>query len=107
MAYYMLQVAYTGESWAHQIKNPQNVVDRTRTIIERLGGSFEDTYYAFGDYDLIQIVRFPENVSAASLSMAIAAGGAVKAFKTTPLLTVEEGMEAFRKAGSVEYRPPL
>jgi hypothetical protein len=39
-----------------------------------------------------------ENTDAAAFSMAVAAGGAVKAFKTTPLLSVEEGVEAMRKA---------
>jgi len=30
----------------------------------------------------------------------------VKAFKTTPLLSVEEGVEAMRKAQGAGYRPP-
>jgi hypothetical protein len=38
--------------------------------------------------------------------MAVAAGGACKAFKTTPLLSVEEGVEAMRKAQGAEYRRP-
>jgi len=48
----------------------------------------------------------PDNVSAAAFSMAASAGGALKAIKTTPLLTVQEGIEAMRKAADVEYRPP-
>ena len=107
MAYYMLQVAYSPESLAHQIKNPQNVVDRTRAVIEMLGGRLESTYYTFGEYDLLQIMEFPDNVSAASTGIAAAAGGALKAAKTTPLMTVEEGMEAFKKAASAEYPPPV
>jgi hypothetical protein len=38
--------------------------------------------------------------------MAASAGGAVKATKTTPLMTMEEGIEAMRKAGTAGYRPP-
>jgi hypothetical protein len=38
--------------------------------------------------------------------MAASAGGAVKAVKTTPLMTIDEGMEAMRKASGVGYRPP-
>jgi hypothetical protein len=38
--------------------------------------------------------------------MAIAAGGAAKTFKTTPLLSVEEGVEAMRKAQETGYRRP-
>jgi len=106
MAYYLFQAAYTSESCAHQIKNPQNVVDRTGAVIKRLGGSLECTFYAFGDYDLVQIWQFPDNVSAASVAIAVSAGGAVKASKTTPLITVEEGMEAFKKAGGAGYEPP-
>jgi len=34
------------------------------------------------------------------------AGGASKSVKTTPLLTLEDAVEAFRKAGSAGYRPP-
>ena len=108
MAYYMLQVAYTSEAWGSQVKNPQNVIDRTRPVTEGLGGSIESTYYTFGEYDLVMIVQFPDNVSAAALSMVASAGGAVRGFKTTPLLTVEEGMEAMgkAKARSVEYHSP-
>ena len=39
-------------------------------------------------------------------AIAVCAGGAVKAFKTTPLLSPEEGLEALKKAGSAGYRPP-
>jgi len=38
--------------------------------------------------------------------MAGAAGGAVKAIKTTPLMTIEESMEAMRKANGIGYQPP-
>jgi hypothetical protein len=38
--------------------------------------------------------------------MAGAAGGAVKAIKTTPLMSTEEAMEAMRKANGVSYQPP-
>ena len=107
MAFYMLQVAYSPESLAHQIKNPQNVADRTRAVVERLGGRLESTYYAFGEYDLVQIIEFPDNVSAASLVIAAAAGGALKAAKTTPLMTAEEGIEAFKKAAGANYQPPV
>ena len=33
-------------------------------------------------------------------------GGAVKGIKTTPLMTIEEGIEAMRKAGGSTYSPP-
>lgn len=108
MAYYMLQVAYTSKAWGSQVKDPQSVMERTRPVTEALGGSIESTYYTFGEYDLVMIVQFPDIVSAAALSMVASAGGAVRGFKTTPLLTVEEGMEAMEKAKvkSAEYQSP-
>ena len=106
MARYLFQGTYTPEAWAAQINNPQNRVEVIRPVIENLGGRFESAYYAFGDYDVVFIGEVPDNVSAAALALAINSGGALKAFKTTPLMTIEEGMEAMRKAGGTGYRPP-
>ena len=42
----------------------------------------------------------------AAFILAAAAGGAVKTVKTTPWLTIEEGIEALRKASGTGYRLP-
>lgn len=108
MAHYLVQLAYTPEAWAAQIKNPQNRVDVVRPLLEKLGARFEAAYLAFGKYDIVFIMEAPDNVSAAAVSLAIAAGGAVRAYETTPLMTTDEGIEAMRKAASAasSYRPP-
>lgn len=106
MAYYLLQAAYTPEAWAAMVKNPQNRLEAVRPVVERLGGKIEGGWLAFGEYDAILICQMPNNVSAAAFSMAASAGGAVKAVKTTPLMTIEEGMEAMRKAAGAGFRPP-
>jgi len=59
-----------------------------------------------GKYDVMAVIDMPDNVSAAAFSIAASAGGAVKAAKTTPLMTMEEGIEAVRKADTAGYRPP-
>ena len=43
--------------------------------------------------------------SAAAVSIAFSAGGAVKTLKTTPLMTMEEAVQAISKAGAVHYQP--
>jgi len=48
----------------------------------------------------------PDNISIAAISMAISAGDAVKNVKTTPLMTMEEGIEAMKKATMTMYEPP-
>lgn len=106
MPSYLIQVAYTPDAWGAMIKQPQNRIEAVRPVVEKLGGKFEHAWLAFGEYDTIAVVELPENTDAAAFAMAAAAGGAVKAFKTTPLLTVEEGVEAMRKAQGAGYRPP-
>ncbi len=105
MALFLLQVAYTTEAWAALVKNPQNRDEAVRPAIEALGGRAEKFYMAFGDYDIIGVIDMPDAVTAAAFSMAILAGGACKTVKTTPLLAVEEGVEAMRKATTCGYKP--
>ena len=108
MARYLVQVAYTAEALANSLKNPQDARERVQPLFERLGGRIVSVDYALGDYDLIAIVECPDNAGAATAAFAILAGGAAKTYKTTPLLSVEEGMAAMRKAQEVgsAYRPP-
>ena len=106
MAHYLLQVAYTPEAWANIVKNPHNRIDAVRPVVEKLGGKIESGWLSFGDYDLVAVIQMPRNVEAAAFSLAAAAGGAVKSIKTTPLLTMEEGLEAMKKAAASGYHPP-
>jgi len=102
---YLLQVGYTAEGWANLIAHPHNRLDAVRPAIEKLGGKITHGWFAFGDYDLVAIIEMPGNVEAAAFSLAAAAGGAVKAIKTTPLLSAAEGVEAMKKAASAGYKP--
>lgn len=106
MAQFMLQVGYTADAWKAQVQNPQNRLELLRPVLQELGGSMETGWFTFGDYDIVAIIDMPDNVSAAAFSIAAAAGGAVKSIKTTPLLSIEEGIEAMRRAASSGYKPP-
>ncbi len=106
MAYYLIQAAYGPEAWDALIKNPQNRLEVIRPGVEGLGGRIVGLWYAFGEYDLVGIFEMPDNTDIAAFMLAAAANREVKAIKTTPLLTMEEGMEAMRKAPSSGYRPP-
>ena len=70
------------------------------------GVKFVSGYYSFGEFDLCLIVEGPDNVSTASALIAAAAGGAISKIQTTAILTADEGLEAIKGAGSVEYRVP-
>ena len=106
MAWYMVQVAYTSEAWAAQIKNPQDRIAQLRAMLEPAGVTIEHAWYSFGDYDLVLIGQAPGDADMAGAVLAAAAGGALKANKTTPLLSVDEGMDAMKKAASIAYRTP-
>lgn len=105
MSVYLLQVSYTPEAWAEMVRNPQDRAQAVKDAVERLGGKIGTFWNAMGDYDLVGIISMPDNISAVALAMAASAGGACKAFKSTPLLTLNEGMEAMAKAGSCGYKP--
>ena len=75
-------------------------VERT---VEGLGGKVEEFYFAFGGADAYVIADLPDNVTAAALSLAVNAGGAVQ-LETVQLLTAKEMDEATKK--SVDYTPP-
>lgn len=107
MAQFLLQVSYTTEAWAAMLKKPQSREDAVRPAIEALGGKVERFWMSFGEYDIIGVVDMPDSVSAAAFSMAILAGGACKAAKTTPLLSVAEGVEAMRKATTCGYKTAM
>ena len=98
MAQYLFQVAYTSESWAKQVRDRGNVLERIQPLLEACSGNVVSCFYAFGDYDLILIADFPTEEDAAAFSLAATAGGSLKAIKTTPLLTVEQGLKAMERA---------
>ena len=106
MPHYLVQAAYTPEAWATLVKNPQDRIKAIAPAIERLGGKVQDGYLAFGEYDIVVICEFPDNVSAAAFSASVAGAGSVKAFKTTPLITTADSVKAMKKAGTSTYEPP-
>jgi uncharacterized protein with GYD domain len=63
-------------------------------------------WYGFGTYDGYNLWEAPDNVSMAAVVLAISGGGALSAIETTVLLTVDETLEALRKAAHVGYRAP-
>ena len=106
MSRYLVEATFATEAFAALLSSPHDRLEQLRPAIAKLGGSVEAAYFAFGDADLILIVDLPDNVSAAAFSMAVSAAGGVRMHRTRPLLTIPESVEAMRKAGEVEYRPP-
>ena len=106
MAHYMIQVSYTSDAVSDMVNNPQDRGAVVRALVEGLGGKIEAFYFAFGDHDVVVIAELPDNVTMAALSMAVGASGALKALKTTVRISMDEAVEAMKKAGRIGYQPP-
>ena len=104
MPHYLTQVSFTPEGLSAYMKNPEQRRDVVEKAIANLGGKVESSWFAFGDYDVISLLEMPDNVSAAALSLAVGAGGMLKAVKTTPLLSTAEAIEAIKKASTSGYK---
>ncbi|HWQ31678.1 MAG TPA: GYD domain-containing protein [Blastocatellia bacterium] len=104
MPKYLLQGNYAGEGVKGLLREGGSGRRATvEKLISAIGGRVETFYYAFGDTDVFLIVDLPDNVTAAALSMAVNATGAV-ALRATVLLSAEEIDEATKK--TVSYRAP-
>ena len=75
-------------------------------LIQQLGGRLITHYYCFGEYDGVTLFEAPDDTTASAIVLAAISAGHVKLVKTTRLLTVQETMEAMRKAGRVVYQAP-
>jgi uncharacterized protein with GYD domain len=106
MPLYLSRLSYTPESWARLIANPEDRRTAAQQYIESVGGKLHGFWYAFGSHDGYNLWEAPDNVSMAAVALAIAGGGALSSFETTVLLTVDETLDALRRAGQVRYHPP-
>ena len=106
MPVYLMRSSYTPETWSRLIENPEDRRDAARAYIEQVGGALHGFWYGFGEYDGYAILEAPDNVAAAGVVLAIAAGGALASAETTVLMTVEETLEALAKGKAIGYRTP-
>jgi len=104
MALYMYQASYTAKSMAAQLMDPQNPVEAIRPALEDVGAKILVAGFPFGEYDVLIVYEAPDDMTAASVAMAVAAAGEVKSAKTTRLLSGDEWLESLRKRRIVKAR---
>ena len=107
MALYTYQASYTAKSMAAQLKDPEDPVEAIRTALEEGGAEIVVAAFPFGEYDLLVVYEAADDMTAASVAMAVAAAGEVKSAKTTRLLSGQEWLESLRKRRIVSTRKPL
>ena len=106
MPLYLCKFSYTPETWARLIGNPEDRRAAAESYIESVGGKLHGFWYAFGEHDGYNLFEAPDDVSMAAVALAIGGGGALSSIETTVLMTVDDTIEALRKAGQIQYRAP-
>jgi uncharacterized protein with GYD domain len=99
-----MEASYTAEGAKGLAKEGGS--SRRKTVeetVKSLRGTVDAFYYAFGTTDVYLIVDLPDAVTAAAVSLAINATGAVN-LRTHILMTPEEMDQAAKR--SVSYRAP-
>jgi uncharacterized protein with GYD domain len=104
MTLYMYQASYTAKSMAAQLKEPQDPMEAIKPTLEELGAKILVAGFPFGEYDVLIVYEAPDDMTAASVAMAVAAAGEVKSGKTTRLLSGQEWLESLRKRRIVTMR---
>ncbi len=88
------------------VSSPEDRSDVLQSMVESLGGKVITLDYCFGEFDVVVIMETPDDITMASLSMAIGASGAVTNLRTTVLIPSADGLAAAQKAKEITYRPP-
>jgi hypothetical protein len=102
----MTQFAYTPETWAALTRNPEDRSKALRRLLENMGGRLVYFYNSFGSTTACSSTRLPTRAPPPRPFWLPYRLGTWRAFKATTLLSVEDSMEAMRKADEATYRRP-
>ena len=109
MPFYLFQWKYNDPAIKAMVETPQDRPEELRKAVEAFHGSLHQFFFAFGEYDGVSIVEFPNNESCAACAVTLTGAGANTALRTTVLLTASEWQSAIGRASSTchGYRPPV
>ena len=102
----MIQFSYKPEIVASLVKNPEDRSIAVKNLIEKSGGRMLSFYYYYGDYDGVIIAEMPDSTSGLATNLAAFSQGGLTNLKTTILITVEEAIEAMKKASELTMEMP-
>jgi uncharacterized protein with GYD domain len=102
MPKYLVQVSMHKEGISDVLSKAKGTGLRAAVakFAESAGGKLDAYYFAFGPHDVVAIIDFPDNVSAAAISVAANGTGAVD-LAMTPLITPEEMDRAVEKSATL------
>lgn len=109
MPFYLFQWRYKDPAIQAMVDVAQDRPTEVRKVVGAFGGRLHSFFFAFGEYDGVGIVEFPDNESCAACSLVLSGAGGNARLKTTVLLTADEAEESMRLARSAShgYRSPV
>ena len=106
MGFYLMQGNYAAASIKAMVDNPHDRGAKIEKLFATAGGRAHHVFFAIGECDWVILGEAPDDVTAAAISMAVGASGAVVGLKTTKLMTIADAMSAMGKAKSITYEAP-
>ena len=106
MPHYMVQFAYTTETWQTLMHKPEDRTPALESLAKQAGGRLLSLYYHAGEYDGVAIFEAPDDASVNAAIFAAQAAGGVRATRTTRLYTPKEMVDALGRAGKIVYQRP-
>lgn len=108
MARFITFFSYTAEAARAMIDRPSDRAAAGKALVESLGGTQEAFYWMQGEHDGFLISNMPDGVSAAALSAAVGAAGAVGHLETHQIFDQNEQASIVKQAGTAlkAYKPP-
>lgn len=108
MPMYLARVKLSKEFMGAVVDSPEDRMITTTKLLKGIGGRLHNYFFSFGEYDIILLFELPDNVGAASLSMVLSASSSATEIETTPLLTMQEAVEAMHRSSEAMavYTPP-
>jgi uncharacterized protein with GYD domain len=102
----LVQFSYTAQALQDLIKNPQDRSKGVKALAEKLGGKMHAFYYTYGEYDGFAIFELPDSVSTAAAVLAASNPDTVSKLKTSVIITMDEAVQAMKKANGLTITPP-
>lgn len=109
MPFYLLQWSFKDPQIQAMTERPHNREEISRKAVEAYGGKLYHYFFAFGEYDGLALVEFPDHERCVAHNMTVLGAGALSRLNTTMLFTAQEAQRAMERAGTVKsgYTPPV
>lgn len=104
---YLVDVADCNpESIRAMMRAPHDRRPAVASVVEQLGGRLHEAWVTLTEYDAFMIVELPDNMAANALWSVFKAGEGVVKVRAQTIISLDDHVEALRRATLVKYTPP-